>query len=66
MRTYDKLLNIYRLSWIAPLTIVLIGIAVVALRADDISGAVSKAEASKQDGTHTPMRTQTNAHPAPT
>jgi hypothetical protein len=52
MQTYDKLLNIYRLSWVAPLTIVLIGIAVAALRADDISGAVSKAEAlSGQDGT---------------
>ena len=52
MQTYDKLLNIYRLSWVAPLTIVLIGIAVAALRADDISGAVSKVEAlSGQDGT---------------
>ena len=40
MQTYDKLLNIYRLSWVAPLTIVLIGIAVAALMAEDNYRAV--------------------------
>lgn len=58
MQTYDELLKtIYRpkrgrLSWAASLTTVLIGVAVVAVRADDITGTVAKAEPpNKQDGT---------------
>ena len=41
------------LSWVASLTIVLIGVAIVAVSADDIStGTVAKAEPPiKQDGT---------------
>jgi hypothetical protein len=53
MQTYDELLKTSaRLSRVAPLTIVLVGIAIVAARADDITGPVAKAEPpSKQDGT---------------
>ena len=53
MQSDAKLLTIYRLSWVASLTIVLIGVAVViAVRADDISGMVAKVEPpSKPDGT---------------
>jgi hypothetical protein len=58
MQTYDKLLKtIYgpkrgRLSWVASLAIALIGVAVVAVRADDITGTIAKAKPpSKQDGT---------------
>ena len=53
MQSDDKLLTIYRLSWAASLTIVLIGVAVViAVRADEISGTVAKVEPpTKPDGT---------------
>jgi hypothetical protein len=53
MQTYDELLKTSaRLSRVASLTIVLVGIAIVAARADDITGPVAKAEPpSKQDGT---------------
>jgi hypothetical protein len=47
MQTYEDLVKLA-----ASLTIVLIGIAVVSVRADDITGTVSKAEPpTKQDGT---------------
>ena len=48
MQTYDKLpKTIYRpkrarLSWLAFLTIVLIGVAVIAVMADDMTGTVAK------------------------
>jgi hypothetical protein len=57
------------LSWVASLTIVLIGVAIVAVSADDIStGTVAKAEPPiKQDGTLAhPYADATNAHAAPT
>jgi hypothetical protein len=68
MQTYDNK-TIHRpksgrLSWVASLTIALIGVAAVAVRADDITGTVAKAEPpNKQDGTlalcgREPMPTQ--------
>ena len=58
MQTYDELpKTIYRpkrarLSWLAFLTIVLIGVAVIAVMADDMTGTVAKTgAASKPDGT---------------
>ena len=53
MQSDDKLLTSYRLTWVASLTFVLIGVAVViAVRADDISGTVAKIEPpTKPDGT---------------
>jgi hypothetical protein len=57
MQTYDKLpKTIYRpkrarLSWLAFLTIVLIGVAVIAVMANDVTGAVAKIEPAKPDGT---------------
>jgi hypothetical protein len=53
MQTYDKLLKtIYgpkrgRLSWVASLAIALIGVAVVAVRADNISVPISKCTTGK-------------------
>ena len=50
MQSDEKLL--IRLSWVAVLTIVLIGVGVIALRANDITGTVAKVEPlSKPDGT---------------
>ena len=50
MKSDEKLLAIYRLSWVAFLTIVLIGVAVTAVMADDMR--VAKIEPlSKPDGT---------------
>jgi len=50
MQSDGKLLT--RLSWVAVLTIVLIGVGVIALRANDITGTVAKVEPlSKPDGT---------------
>jgi hypothetical protein len=42
----------YRLGWLVFLTIVLIGVAVIAVMADDITGTVAKVEPlNKPDGT---------------
>ena len=50
MQSDEKLL--IRLSWVAVLTIVLIGVGVIALRANDITGRVAMVEPfSKPDGT---------------
>ena len=50
MQSDGKLLT--RLSWVAVLTIVLIGVGVIALRANDITGTVAMVEPlSKPDGT---------------
>ena len=50
MQSDEKLL--IRLSWVAVLTIVLIGVGVIALRANDITGTVAMVEPlSKPDGT---------------
>ena len=60
MQSDDKLLTIYRLSWAASLTIVLIGVAVViAVRADEISGRSQKLSRplSQTAPLHIPMRT---------
>jgi|SRR5262249_53775900 len=52
MQSDDKLLTIYRLSWVASLTIVLIGIAIFAVGADHTTVAVAEIGApSKPDGT---------------
>ena len=55
MQTYSELLKTSakraRLSW-AALAVILIGIAIVTVRADDVSAPVAKAEPpTKQDGT---------------
>ena len=56
MQSDEKLL--IRLSWVAVLTIVLIGVGVIALRANDITGTVAKVEPVSQTAPlHIPMRT---------
>ena len=58
MQSDAKLLTIYRLSWVASLTIVLIGVGVIALKANDITGTVAKVEPVSQTAPlHIPMRT---------